>query len=160
VNFWMRRVLVEEKGWLTNQEYAEGLAIGQMVPGPNVYNLSVMIGHRFGGYAGSFAAIAGLMGPPLVIVMTLGLIYKHYNTQLLDRALSGMTPVAAGLVLANGISLALTLPRRIRPWVFLLLALAGVGALRWPLVGVMAGLAPFAIASVWREAAAAGKDGR
>jgi chromate transporter len=158
VNFWMRRALVHKKRWLTDQEYVEGLAMGQMIPGPNVYNLTVMLGHRFGGYPGAFAAIAGLMGPPLGVVIVLGVLYQHFSTQpWVQQALGGMASVAAGLVLANGVSLALALPRRVRPWLFLLLAFAGVGALRWPLVGVMAGLAPFAIAATWREAAASDK---
>ena len=154
-NFWMRRVLIEEKRWLTNHEYLEGLAMGQLVPGPNVYNLTVMLGHRFGGYPGVVAAVAGLLGPPLVTVAVLALIYRYYGTlPVIQRALSGMTSVAAGLVLANAFLLAAALPRRVRSAVFLALAFAGVGALRWPLVGVLGGLAPFAIAWAWREGAA------
>src|SRR5438045_2725600 len=42
VNFWIRRVLVQEKRWITDREYLEGLALGQILPGPNVYHLTVM----------------------------------------------------------------------------------------------------------------------
>ena len=114
VNFWIRRVLVQEKRWITDREYLEGLALGQILPGPNVYNLTVMLGYRFGGVRGAVAA-------------------------------------SAGLLLANALSLAAALPRRLRPWGFLVLAFAGVGVMRWPLLYVMAALAPFAMAAVWRR---------
>jgi chromate transporter len=146
VLYWVRRILVQEKGWITDQELLEGLALGQIIPGPNVYNLSVMLGYRFAGLRGAFAAIAGLMGPPLAVLVALGLLYHRYNdVAILQRALSGMTPVAAGLLLSNGIAVALSLPKRLRPWLFLVLAFIGVGVLRWPLLYVMGGLAPFAM---------------
>src|SRR5437773_11796895 len=87
VNFWIRRVLIQEKRWITDEEYLEGLAIGQILPGPNVYNLSVMIGYRFGGVRGAFAAIAGLLGAPLAVLVALGLIYQRYaDVPILERA--------------------------------------------------------------------------
>ena len=152
VNFWIRRVLIQEKGWITDEEYLEGLAIGQILPGPNVYNLSVMIGYRFGGVRGAFAAIAGLLGAPLAVMVSLGLIYQRYaDVPVLERALTGMTAVAAGLLLANAIGIATALPRRFLPWFFLALAFIATGILRWPLLYVMGGLAPFAMASSWKK---------
>jgi len=74
VNFWIRRVLIQEKQWINDEEYLEGLAVGQILPGPNVYNLSVMLGYRFCGVRGAFAAIAGLTGVPLVCLAALGLL--------------------------------------------------------------------------------------
>lgn len=152
MNFWIRRVLIQEKRWITDEEYLEGLAIGQILPGPNVYNLSVMIGYRFGGVRGAFAAAAGLVGAPIVFLVALGLLYQRYaEVPILERALTGMTAVAAGLLLANAVGIARALPRRFLPWFFLALAFAGTGILRWPLLYVMGGLAPFAMATSWRR---------
>jgi chromate transporter len=152
VNFWIRRIIIQEKRWITDQEYLEGLAIGQILPGPNVYNLTVMLGYRYGGVRGAFAAVAGLLGVPLAILLALGVLYQYYGAlPVLQRALGGMIAVAAGLLLANTLSLAAALPRRLRPWGFLVLAFAGVGVMRWPLLYVMAALAPFAMAAVWRS---------
>jgi chromate transporter len=160
-NFWMRRVLVEEKRWLTDSGYMEALALAQVLPGPNVYNVTVMLGHRFGGYPGVAAAIGGLLGPALVAVSALGLLYRNFGAlAVVQRALGGMTAVAAGLVIANGIALARSLPRRAGPWLFLVLAFVGVGALRLPLVGVMGVLAPFAVAHAWREVSRGAGSGR
>lgn len=151
---WAHRTLVERKGWLTQREFVETLALGQLLPGPNIGNMAVMIGYRYAGYAGALAAIAGLFGGPFMIIIAVGLLYSSYGAlPLVQHALSGMSAVAAGLVLATGFKMASTLKRHWRPWMFTALALAGVGALRWPLLGVVGGLAPFAIAAAWREKA-------
>ena len=145
-------MIIQEKRWITDEEYLEGLALGQIIPGPNVYNLSVMIGYRFAGVRGAFAAIAGLLGAPLAVMIGLGLLYQRFSeVPVLERALTGMTAVAAGLLLANAIGIAAALPRRFLPWFFLALAFVGTGILRWPLLYVMGGLAPFAMASVWKR---------
>src|SRR5512138_537495 len=152
VLYWVRRIVVQEKRWVTDQELLEGLAIGQILPGPNVYNLTFMIGYRFAGLRGAFAAIAGLLAAPLVILVCLGLLYRSYsNVAILQRALGGMAAVAAGLLLANSISMAASLPRRVVPWLFMVLAFFAVGVLRWPLLYVMGALAPFAMLWAWRR---------
>jgi chromate transporter len=150
---WAHRTLVERKGWLTPREFVETLALGQLLPGPNIGNMAVMIGYRYAGYAGAAAAFAGLVGGPFLLMIALGLLYSRYGEMpLVQQALAGMSAVAAGLVLATGLKMAASLKRHWRPWLFAALALAGVGALRWPLLAVVGALAPFAIAAAWRDA--------
>ena len=151
---WAHRALVERRGWLTQREFVETLALGQLLPGPNIGNMAVMIGYRFAGYAGAAAAVAGLVSGPFAIMLALGLLYRSYGElPLVQHALSGMSAVAAGLVLATGVKMTGSLKRHWRPWLFTALALIGVGALRWPLLAVVGALAPFAIAAAWREEA-------
>src|SRR5471030_2547209 len=66
---WARRKIVEQKRWMTSEEFNEAFALSQFLPGPNVVNFSVVFGSRFGGAPGAAVALAGLMGPPLVIVI-------------------------------------------------------------------------------------------
>jgi len=149
---WAHRTLVERKGWLTQREFVDTLALGQLLPGPNIGNMAVMIGYRFAGYPGVAAAYAGLVGGPFLLMIAIGLLYRNYGgLPLVQQALSGMSAVAAGLVLSTGLKMTRTLKRHWRPWMFTALALAGVGALRWPLLAVVGTLAPFAIAAAWRE---------
>lgn len=149
---WAHRTLVENKRWLTQREFVETLALGQLLPGPNIGNMAVMIGYRFAGYAGAAAAIGGLVGGPFLIMLVLGLLYRSCGAlPLVQHALSGMSAVAAGLVLATGLKMTGSLKRRWRPWLFTALAIAGVGILRWPLLAVVGALAPFAIAAAWRD---------
>jgi chromate transporter len=151
---WAHRTLVERKGWLTQREFVEALALGQLLPGPNIGNMAVIIGYRFCGGAGAAAAFIGLVSGPFVIMIAAGMLYQAYGTlPMVQQALSGMSSVAAGLVLATAFKMTGTLKRQWRPWLFAALAFAGVGALRWPLLAVVGGLAPFAIAAAWRERA-------
>jgi chromate transporter len=149
---WAHRTLVERKGWLTQREFIETLALGQLLPGPNIGNMAVMIGYRFAGYSGAAAAFAGLVAGPFLLMVAAGMLYQSYGAlPLVQQALSGMSAVAAGLVLATGVKMTGSLKRHWRPWMFTALALAGVGALRWPLLAVVGALAPFAIAAAWGE---------
>ena len=152
VLFWMRRVLIQEKRWIGDAELLEGLAIGQILPGPNVYNLSFMIGYRFFGLRGAFAAVGGLLAAPVVILVCLGLLYRVFSgVALVHNALAGMAAVAAGLLLSSAVSMAAALPRRFVPWLFMLLAFVAVGVMRWPLLYVIIGLAPIAVLVAWRR---------
>ena len=149
---WAHRALVERRGWLTQREFVDTLALGQLLPGPNIGNMAVMIGYRFAGYTGAAAAFSGLVAGPFLLMIAAGLLYQTYGAlPLVQQALSGMSAVAAGLVLATGLKMTGSMKRHWRPWLFTALALAGVGALRWPLLAVVGALAPFAIAAAWRE---------
>lgn len=149
---WAHRTLVERKAWLTQREFVDTLALGQLLPGPNIGNMAVMVGYRFAGYAGVAAAYAGLVTGPFLLMIAAGMLYQAYGAlPLVQQALSGMSAVAAGLLLSTGLKMTASLKRRWRSWLFTALALAGVGALRWPLLAVVGALAPFAIAAAWRE---------
>jgi chromate transporter len=150
--FWARRGLVEQQRWLTEREFVDLLTLGQLLPGPNVLNLTVMVGYRFCGWTGAAAAVAGYLGWPCLVVIGMGVLYQQYGGLLLvQRALAGMSIVAAGLLLATVIKLALVLPRHWRPWLFAVMAFVGVGVLRWPLLWVMGALAPLALVATWIE---------
>ena len=151
-NFWSRRVLCEEKRWITEREFAEMLGVAQLIPGPNVYALNVMLGFRLGGYPGVAACIAGYLGPPILVVLLLGVLYSHFgDLPMVQRALTGMSAASAGLIIATGVRLAMALPRGLRTVAFLLLAFACIGLMRLPLVPTLLVLAPLAFFAAWRE---------
>jgi len=114
----------------------------------------VMVGYRFAGWTGAAAAVAGFLGWPCLVVIGMGVLYQQYGAlPQVQQALAGMSIVAAGLLLATVIKLAMILPRRWRPWLFGMLAFVGVGVMRWPLLWVMGGLAPWAVFAAWKEQA-------
>ena len=152
VMFWARRALVERLRWLTEQEFVDLLTLGQLLPGPPGLNLTVMVGYRFGGWTGAATAVAGFLSWPCLVVIAIGVLYQQYGAlPQVQRALAGMSIVAAGLLLATFIQMAMVLPRRPRPWLFVILAFVGVGVLRWPLLWVIGALAPWAILVAWKE---------
>jgi chromate transporter len=149
---WAYRALVERKRWLTEREFMEALALGQLLPGPNICNVAVMVGYRFSGHAGAAAALAGLVATPFLCMVALGALYARYGAlPLAQHALAGMSAAAAGLVLATGLKMLRTMPRRWRPIAFGVLAFGCVGVLRLPLLAVLLVLAPTAIAIAWKE---------
>jgi len=151
LQFWARRALVERQRWLTEQEFVDLLTLGQLLPGPNILNVAVMVGYRFASWAGAAAAVAGLLGWPCLVVIALGVLHQRYGAlPLVQQALTGMSAVAVGLLLASVVKMATVLPRQWRPWLFAGLAFVGVGVLRWPLLWVMGALAPWAIAAAWK----------
>jgi len=77
---WSRRMMVEERKWLTPEQFNETYALCAFLPGGNILNFSVIFGSRFRGPLGSLAAFAGLMGPPTLLVMFIGGIYARTAT--------------------------------------------------------------------------------
>src|SRR5450830_1763333 len=73
----IQREMVERKRWLTQEEFLEDWAVAQIMPGPNVVNLSLMVGGRYFGLQGALTALAGMLAVPLVIVLLLGVLYTH-----------------------------------------------------------------------------------
>ncbi len=71
----VQRELVEKKRWMTREQFVEDWAVAQIMPGPNVVNLSMMIGGRYFGLPGALAALAGMLAAPLVIVLLLAVLY-------------------------------------------------------------------------------------
>jgi len=148
---WAQRALVEEARWLSKQEYVELLALSQVLPGPNICNLSLMIGDRFFGLRGALAALAGMLAAPLAIVLTLAALYGRFADQpLVAAALRGMGAASAGLILAMAVRLLPTQRGRRAGWVFVAATFAAVGLARWPLVWAMLALGSLSVLLAWR----------
>ncbi len=102
----VQRELVEKKRWMTREQFVEDWAVAQILPGPNVVNLSMMIGDRHFGLRGAVVALCGILAAPLTVVLVLALVYAQFATNPhVAGALRGMGAVAAGLVTATGIKL-------------------------------------------------------
>jgi len=144
-----RRGIVEEHRWMTAEEFNETFALCHFLPGPNVVNLSVVFGSRFRGVAGSIAAFAGLLGPPLVIVTILAALYVRYGeVDALRRILAGVSCAATGLLLSAVVRMATPLIKK-RDVIGLLVMAAvfiAIGLLRLPLPTVLLLAAPVSVA--------------
>ncbi|WP_372526912.1 chromate transporter [Piscinibacter sp.] len=151
-----QRELVERVRWLTREQFVETLSVAQVLPGPNVVNMALMVGDRFFGLRGAFAALAGMLLVPLVIVLALTALYTQFASHpMVSGALRGMGAVAAGLVISTALKLLGTLKKSAmgRPLgiAFAALTIVAVAVLRWPLVWVIAGLGPVAYATAYRS---------
>lgn len=151
---WAQRVLVEERRWLTREEFVEMLSFAQLAPGPNVCNLAIMFGDRHFGWRGALVALVAMLAVPGALVLALAIVHGQLaQIPWVQRAVAGMAAVAAGLLIATAVKLARTQSAR---WLVLgALAFLGVGLLRWPFVTVLAVLVPLAIVLGWRASGGA-----
>ena len=102
----VQRELVEKKQWLTIEEFVEDWAVSQIMPGPNVVNLALIIGDRYFGWRGALAALAGMLTIPLIVVMALTIgLAGIGHLPAVQGALRGMGAVSAGLIAGTGIRL-------------------------------------------------------
>ena len=154
----VQRELVEKKRWMTREEFIEEWAVAQIMPGPNVVNLSLMIGARYFGFKGAMAALAGMLAAPLVIVLLLALVYAQFAGHPgVQGALRGMGAVAAGLIAATGLKLFGALQKNVLGLTLCItlgvLCFIAIALLRLPLVYVLLGLGGMACAVAYKKLA-------
>jgi chromate transporter len=152
VLYWSRRMMVDERKWMTAEEFNEAYALCNFLPGPNVVNLSVVFGRQVRGTLGALVALLGLIGPPFLLVTLLSLLYAHYGEiAALQRVLAGVAAAAAGLTISTSLKMAGPLLGE-RPGFAHAVAAAAfvaVGVLQWPLYWVLGVLIPGSIAVAW-----------
>ncbi|MGE5385223.1 MAG: chromate transporter [Betaproteobacteria bacterium] len=145
-----RRMLVEERRWLSADEfnYLQGLC--QFLPGPNVVNLSVVVGARYGGIGGALAAVIGLLSGPVAVVLLLVQFYDAFGAlPAIQGMLRGVAAAGTGLFLATAVRMAMAITRKARFLPFAGLVFLGIAWLRWPLPAVMLSLLPLSAAMGW-----------
>jgi chromate transporter len=146
---WARRGIVDQRRWMTANEFNETFALCHFLPGPNVVNLSVVFGSRFRGISGGLAAFAGLLGPPVVIVTILAALYARYGEiDALRRILAGVSCAAVGLLISALFRMMLPLIERrdLIGLVILAAVFVAIGLLRLPLPAVLLVAIPLSIA--------------
>lgn len=137
-----QRELVERHQWLTREQFLQDWAVAQVMPGPNVVNLGLIIGNRFFGFKGAITAIVGLVSFPLILVLLLSLIYSHFDQNpYLIGALKGMAAVAAGLIAGTSIKLAISFKEHplgtLLCWLFVISCFSLSAIYRLPLIFVL-----------------------
>ncbi|MFZ6768899.1 chromate transporter [Undibacterium sp. Di26W] len=152
----VQRELVERKRWLTAEEFVEDWAVAQILPGPNVVNLSMMIGHRHFGLPGAMTALAGMLSIPLLLVLVLAVIYAQFaQYPSVVGALRGMSAVTAGLIIATALKLIPALNSnpmgRNIALAFSAVCFVGIALFRLPLAYVLLVLGSIACTLVYRR---------
>jgi chromate transporter len=151
-----QRELVERHRWLSREQFVETLSVGQVLPGPNIVNMALMIGDRFFGLRGALASLAGLLCAPLLIVLILAALYGRLSSlPAVAGALRGMGAVAAGLIVSTALKSLPTVRRNplgtTLAGVLVLISALAIGGFRVPLVWVVLGLGAVAVTlAAWR----------
>jgi chromate transporter len=152
----VQRELVDRKRWMSREQFVEDWAVAQIMPGPNVVNLSLMIGDRYFGLPGALVALAGMLLAPLCVALLLILGFSSVSdSHWAQGALRGMGAVAAGLIAASGLRLIGALQHnpmgRTVCIGFAALSFAAVGLLRIPLAWVLLGMGCVACTWAYRQ---------
>jgi chromate transporter len=146
-----RRMLVEERRWLDEREFVELLSLSQFLPGPNIVNMSIIVGNRFCGPLGSIAASLGLMLMPFLIVLALAALYARFaGFEAVRSATASVSSAATGLIIAMALKMAR--PLAATGWQIGIAALAfiALGLASVPLLWALLALAPLSVALAWR----------
>jgi len=152
VLYWSRRMLVEQRKWMTAAEYNDAYALCQILPGPTIVNLSVVFGRSIRGLPGAAVALVGLIGPGMAIVMVFAVLYSVYGEiNVLQRMFAGIAAAAAGLIISVTAKMTEPLFKQ-KNWLVYVIAVASfvsVGILRWPIWWCLLVLIPLSIAIAW-----------
>jgi chromate transporter len=144
-----RRGIVEERHWMTADEFNETFALCHFLPGPNIVNLSMVFGSRFRGIIGGIAAFTGLVGPPMLLMTVLAVLYSRFgDVEALRRILAGISCGAVGLLIAMVFKMMSPLVKRrdVTALIMMVLVFIGIGLVRLPLQVVLLVMVPVSIA--------------
>jgi len=153
---WARRVVVEQRQWMGEQEFAETLTLCQLMPGPNIVGITVCVGAKLRGAIGAVCAVAGFILLPWTVGLAVGgVVLQYAEIAVLRNILGGLSASAAGLLIGTGLRLLTPHRSRHTALLFAGLAFAAMAFTRLPLTIVLLSLAPISIAVAGRESARA-----
>lgn len=149
---WMLREFVQNRRWVSEADFLNGLALAQAFPGVNVVNLSLWIGFRLRGGPGALAGVLGMIVPAMLVAIAAAAAFAEVaQYRSVHLALAGAAAAAVGLSLQMGVRAARRAARSAVPVAILVATFLAIGVLRLPLLPVMAVLAPLSIAyAAWR----------
>ena len=147
---WARRMVVEQKRWMTATEFTDMLGLCQFLPGGNIMNVTIALGARFHGAAGSVAAFVGLMAAPVAAVIAIGAVYDRYGQlPTVRHAFAGLAAAASALVLANALKIAEPLRSRPVGIGIALTTFVAIAVLRLPLPPVLPAMVAVSTLLMW-----------
>ncbi|MDE1182107.1 chromate transporter [Paraburkholderia sp.] len=153
-----RRAIVEQRRWLSAAEFTDLLGLCQFLPGGNVINLSVAVGMRFRGLAGALAGLLGLIAGPSVVVIGLGVLYEHTQSDPhVQHLFAGLAAAAAGLLVSMAVKILLPLRHSLPGAAIAALGFVAIALVRFPLLPTMLVLTPVSIYLAARASKGAAK---
>lgn len=150
---WMLREFVQNRRWISEGDFLDGLALAQAFPGVNVVNLSLWIGHRLRGGPGALAGVLGMVVPAMLVAIAAAAAFGEVaRYQSVHVALAGAAAAAVGLSLQMGVRAARRAARSAVPVAIIAATFLAIGVLQLPLLPVMLAMAPLGIAhAAWRQ---------
>ncbi len=143
---WIHREVVLVRGWMTNDEFLSGMALSQILPGVNSTNTAIFVGQRLRGGWGATAAIVAMLSGPFFAAILAAIFYKWIiGWEATQSIMEGVAAVALGMLARLGITAGRGAAKGVTPAVAMLATFIGVGVMRWPMLGVVAVIAPISV---------------
>lgn len=143
---WVYRAVVEDRGWLTDEEFLACTAVSQILPGANPVNQALYVGQKVRGWAGATSGALGMVMPAFIVIMLMAFVYGQLvQYPVTHYILIGIATAGVGATLAAGIKIATKMERNWIRYIVGLISFVTVGILHWPMVQVVAVLAPISI---------------
>ena len=156
---WIHREVVIQRKWIDDPEFLSGVALGQILPGVNSTNVAIFVGQRLRGAIGATVALTAMLTGPFVIVVLSAIIYEWLNVLPgFSSIVAGVAAVAIGMLLRMGIEAGRVASRGPVAIAVMIVTFVAVGIMRWPMLAVVAVVAPFSVAACWPRGAIAGGD--
>jgi chromate transporter len=150
---WSERIVVEERQWMSKEEFITGLTVARLFPGPNQINMAVFIGSRFRGFSGAIVALLGMLLLPFSVLLLLGLAYYDlHETLAVDRVLAGVITASAGMALSMGFKIAGAYTRDPVALLLASLSFLAMSVFHVRLIPLVLVAAPLAMAWYWPRA--------
>ena len=145
-----RRMVVEQRRWLSGDDFTDVLSLCQFLPGGNIINVAAALGMRFQGPLGALSAIVGLVAAPATIVLALGTIYTRFRTDPhVAHLFAGLAAAAAGLLISMALKIALPLRHRPVGIVIAVITFIAIAVLRLPFLPTIVALLASSLAATY-----------
>ncbi len=146
-----RRIIVDERRWMSQAEFNDLFSLCQFMPGANIVNFAFAFGARHQGVTGAAAAVGGLLAAPIVIVLLLGVVYGRFGQiAVVQHGLAGLAAAASGLVVATAVKIAAPILRGVAPVLVTVLAFGMVILGHVSLPVTMLVVLPLSVGLAWR----------
>ena len=97
----MEQELVDRRHWMSREEFLDQLALSQSMPGVLAVNMATGLGYRLRGLRGAFSAIAGNIVMPVLFIITLAMLFRHFrDNPFVERFFMGVRPAVVALIAA------------------------------------------------------------
>jgi chromate transporter len=145
-----RRIIVEQRRWMTQAEFNDLFSLCQFMPGANIVNFAFAFGARHQGVSGAAACVTGLLAAPIVIVLLLGVGYARFGGMtVVQHGLAGLAAAAGGLVVATAAKIAWPILRGVVPVGITVLAFGLVIVMHLSLPLTMLAVLPISVGLAW-----------
>jgi chromate transporter len=141
----IQQVCVDQKQWLSDEEFAHGVVLSQIL-GAFAVNTTTFVGYRTRGIAGAIIAVTAFLAPGvLAIIILSGLYVRYHNLPVLKRILGGVGPVVVAVILAAAIRMGKGTMKGVEPIAICLVAFLCLFIWSVPVILVIVAVALYGI---------------